>query len=599
MSNEVEFNSLTKDDVKITFEDSSHTSKPSEDEIAQHRKTRLALVVVFAGIVIMMVVVAVIIIIVAPKCEKKEEVPEEKKRNGDDEWLKHGIIYQVYPRSFKDSGEDGNGDLKGILEKMEYIIELGVQAVWLSPIYDMKNFTAIDPMFGTIEDFDKVIKEAHEKGIKVIMGFVPNHSSNKHPWFVESQKDVKNAYRDYYIWQGGPTKNQTPNNWISVFGGSAWTYSNTTKQFYLHQFSKEQPDLNLRNEKVKKAIQDALKFWLAKGVDGFNFDAVQFLIENDNYANETENGKYDASNPKYDMLEHTLTYDLDESRTLVKEFQDFLIKQNGSRPLLFTEVNGPYHKTSQYYEVSDIPLNFGLITKKEEQGMTLAQSINKTVIEYLASVPKGKTPNWVTGDDDHERIDSKVGEENRHAMNVLALTLPGLVSTYYGVEIGMLNGKITNPTDPMDNARTPMQWNADENAGFSKKKPWLEVGSNYKTINVATEKADNNSIYSKYKELVELRKEAATLIDGELKEVHTDRQVFSFTRSHDSEHFLVIINFSNKVWNGDLDKISGRGMVVFDTESKMVGQEVDVNKIKLNVGQAVILKNGENEWHLQ
>lgn len=598
MSNEVEFNSLTKDDVKITFEDSSHTSKPSEDEIAQHRKTRLALVVVFAVIVIVMVVVAVIIIIVAPKCEKKEEVPEEKNRSGD-EWLKHGIIYQVYPRSFKDSGEDGNGDLKGILEKMDYFTELGVQAVWLSPIYDMKNFTTIDPMFGTIEDFEKFIKEAHDKGIKVVMGFVPNHSSNKHPWFVESQKDDINAYRDYYIWQGGPAKNQTPNNWMSVFGGSAWTYHNTTKQFYFHQFSREKPDLNLRNEKVKKELQDVLKFWLAKGVDGFNFDAVQFLIENDNYADETEKSNYNASNPEYDMLNHTLTYDLDESRTLVKEFQDFLNKQSGSHPILFTEVNGPYDKTSKYYEVSDIPFNFGLITKLNEQGMTLAQSINKTVIEYLASVPKSKTPNWVTGDDDHERIDSRVGEDNRHAMNVLALTLPGLVSTYYGVEIGMLNGKIADQTDPMDIARTPMQWNADKNAGFTKGKPWLEVGSNHNTINVANEKEDKDSIYSKFKELVELRKKAATLSDGELKEVHTDLQVFSFIRSHDSEHLLVIINFSDKVWNGDLDKISGRGTVVFDTESKMVGQEVDVNKIKLNVGQAVILENGKNEWHLQ
>ena len=214
----------------------------------------------------------------------------------------------MYPRSFKDSSGDGDGDLKGILNKMDYFTELGVQAVWLNPIYDMKNYTAIDSMFGTMEDFDKFIKEAHEKGIKVIMGFVPNHSSNKHPWFLDSKKDDKNSYRDYYIWKGGPAKNETPNNWISVFGGSAWTFDNATKQFYLHQFSKEQPDLNLRNEKVKKELQDVLKFWLAKGVDGFNFDAVQFLIENENFGNETQNSNYNASDLKYDMLKHTLTF---------------------------------------------------------------------------------------------------------------------------------------------------------------------------------------------------------------------------------------------------------------------------------------------------
>lgn len=325
MSNEVEFNSLTKDDVKIRFEEPSHIpSKPSDAEVAGHKKTRLGLVVVFAVVVIAMVAVAVIIIIVAPRCIK-EAVPEEKKGNDtatDESWWKSAVIYQVYPRSFKDSNGDGNGDLKGITNKMDYLGDLGVQALWLNPIfqspwadggYDISNYTAIDKKFGTMAEFDDFIKEAHKKGIKVIVGFVPNHTSNKHPWFEASKKSKakENKFRDYYIWRDGAAeKNSTkpPNNWISYFGGSAWTYDNTTEQYYLHQFYEGEPDLNLRNEVVKKELKDVLKFWLGKGVDGFRFAGVQFLLEDEKFGDEPTNPNYNASDLKYDMLKHTLTH---------------------------------------------------------------------------------------------------------------------------------------------------------------------------------------------------------------------------------------------------------------------------------------------------
>lgn len=331
MSNEVEFNSLTKDDVKIRFEEPSRIpSKPSDAEVAGHKKTRLALVVVFAVVVIAMVAVAVIIIIVAPRCIK-EAVPEEKKGNDtlkgndtatDESWWKSAVIYQVYPRSFKDSNDDGDGDLKGITNKMDYLGDLGVQALWLNPIfqspwadggYDISNYTAIDKMFGTMAEFDDFIKEAHKKGIKVIVGFVPNHTSNKHPWFEASKKSKakENKFRDYYIWRDGAEKNGTkpPNNWISYFGGSAWTYDSTTEQYYLHQFYEGEPDLNLRNEVVKKELKDVLKFWLGKGVDGFRFAGVQFLLEDEKFGDEPTNPNYNASiDLKYDMLRHTLTH---------------------------------------------------------------------------------------------------------------------------------------------------------------------------------------------------------------------------------------------------------------------------------------------------
>lgn len=615
MSNEVEFNSLTKDDVKIRFEDSSGvSSKPTDEEVAKHRKTRLILVVLFAVAVVAMVVVAVIIIIVAPQCEKAEEVKEKGNGNEnlkgndtiDENWWKNAVIYQVYPLSFKDSDSDGYGDLKGIAGKMDYFTELGVNAVGLSPIYqspmadggyDISNYTAIGKTFGTMEEFEAFLKQAHEKGFKIIMEFVPNHSSDEHPWFEESKKAKdNNKFRDYYIWRDptGAGKDQPPNNWISVFGGSAWSYDNTTNQYYLHQFHKKQPDLNLRNDEVKEELKKVLKFWLDKGVDGFRVNAAQFLLEDENFDDEPQNSNYNMSDPTYNMLDHTLTYDLDGNREILSEFQKVLDEYD-SHPILVAEVMGSYAKTSKYYGMSDIPINYGLINKVARQGMTLSQGIEKTVEEYMASVPDGKTPNWVIGDHNNARVGSRLGEDNRYAMNTLALTLPGVALTYYGEEIGMLDGNTTNPKDKQ---RTPMQWNKEATAGFSTGQPWLPLASDYLTINVDTEKGDSKSYLNKYKELIKLRNNTA-FVSGTLKIVHVDTQVFSYVRTHEDEHFLVVINFSNKIWDGDLAKLSGLGTVVYDTQSKLAGKEkVDVNKLKLNVGQAVIVKNGDEKWHM-
>ena len=336
MSNEVEFNSLTKDEVKIRFEEPSRVpSKPSDEEVSKHKKTRIILVALFAIVVISMVVAAVIIIIVSPRCEKEKEKEKEKggEKSFDDSMFKGAVFYQVYPRSFKDSNRDGVGDIKGIIEKLDYFKELGVQVLWLNPIYkspmidngyDIQNYTAIDPEFGSMQDFDNLIAEAHKKGIKVVMDFVPNHTSDKHPWFVESSSSKANPKRDWYIWRDpifqsifetGPNGTNTttsatlpPNNWASVFGGSAWTFDSETNQYYLHQFYKEQPDLNLTNPEVKKALKEVMRFWLDKGVDGFIVDSVQHLLEDDQFRNEKVQPNYNASDLKYDMLDHSRTY---------------------------------------------------------------------------------------------------------------------------------------------------------------------------------------------------------------------------------------------------------------------------------------------------
>ena len=319
MSNEVAFNSLEKDDVKIAFDDSPDAPlKPTEKEIAAHRKTRLILVALFGVVVLVLVVVAIIIIAVSPRCSPKTTPAPGKanKTDDDDSWWKHAVIYQLYPRSFFDNSGDGNGDLKGISSKLDYFAELGVNALLLNPIYksnegyDVENYTSIDTLFGNMDDFENLLKDAKEKGLKIIMDFVPNHTSKKHPWFEESKKSKTGPKRDWYIWRNGTGENGTepPNNWLSVSGGSAWTYDSASKQFYLHQFKEEQPDLNLRNQEVKDELKKAMKFWLDKGVDGFRFDSVQYYAENDTFEDEPTLSGYNASNPLYDFLDHKFTF---------------------------------------------------------------------------------------------------------------------------------------------------------------------------------------------------------------------------------------------------------------------------------------------------
>lgn len=318
MSNEVAFNSLEKDDVKIAFDDSPDAPlKPTEKEIAAHRKTRLILVALFGVVVLVLVVVAIIIIAVSPRCSPKTTpAPGKANETDDDSWWKHAVIYQLYPRSFFDNSGDGNGDLKGISSKLDYFAELGVNALLLNPIYksnggyDVENYTSIDTLFGNMDDFENLLKDAKEKGLKIIMDFIPNHTSKKHPWFEESKKSKTGPKRDWYIWRNGTGENGTepPNNWLSVSGGSAWTYDSASEQFYLHQFKEEQPDLNLRNQEVKDELKKAMKFWLDKGVDGFRFDSVQYYAENDTFEDEPTQAGYNASNPLYDFLDHKFTF---------------------------------------------------------------------------------------------------------------------------------------------------------------------------------------------------------------------------------------------------------------------------------------------------
>ncbi|XP_070531688.1 amino acid transporter heavy chain SLC3A1-like [Ptychodera flava] len=479
------------------------------------------------------------------------------------DWWQTSVIYQIYPRSFKDSDGDGVGDLKGITSMLDHFADIHVQAIWLSPIYespmadfgyDISNFTAIDPIFGTMEDFDEMIEAMHERGIRLIMDFIPNHSSDQHEWFLESRQNRTNDYANYYMWydpnpecvdEGNEPEECPPNNWVSVFSGSAWEWEPMREQFYLHQFLKEQPDLNFRNQTVYQEMADAMEFWLKKGVDGFRVDAIKHLYEvEDVYQDEAPNPDYEPregeQQAQYDSLYHNLTTDFEEIHIVLRKFRQELLdpySQDGRYRFMVTEAYSDIDILIRYYGTddepeADFPYNFELIPLNAE--ILSGTQIHEMVDLWLQSVPEGRWPNFVLGNHDNSRIASRIGVEYLRAMNVMLLTLPGTPTTYYGEEIGMENIWVSyNDTqDPYaknnpccweeytrDPERSPMQWTPDPpSAGFSEtNETWLPVNENYQEgINVEDQKPerDPSSTMALYKLLAEERQKHKAIQQG-------------------------------------------------------------------------------------
>ena len=453
------------------------------------------------GAIILALVSAVlvnVVIFTVWKVYKERKVREEQKQ-----WWKEGVIYHIYPRSFQDSNGDGNGDLKGITNRLDYFEFLGIKILYLSPIfrspmvdngYDVSDFKDIDPLFGNLTDFDELLEEVHSRGMKLMLDFVPNHTSDQHPWFIESRSSKLSAKRDWYVWFDPAPGGGPPNNWVSVFGGSAWTYDVDTDQYYLHQFCPEQPDLNLRNAEVRQALNNVLMFWLDRGVDGFRVDAVPHLVEDSQFLDEPTKAEYDPERPRYDHLEHIYTKNLKANHKIVQEWRAVLDKYRDSYRILIGEIFGDHlQEAINYYggiikNEFDFPFNFGLLGLSRS---TTAEEVYQVICDYLAALPWGKWPNWVLGNHDVPRIGSKVSLEYSRAYNVLLLTLPGTAVTYYGEEIGMTDVVVPlkSNKDFRDPQRSPMQWSENKNAGFtSAAKAWLPVAKNFKTVNVEVQK---------------------------------------------------------------------------------------------------------------
>lgn len=542
-------------------------------------------------------------------------------------------MYQIYPRSYQDSDNDGTGDLKGIESRLDYFVELGVDAIWLSPIYkspmkdfgyDISDFRDVDPIFGTLDDFKSLLSSAHQRNIKVIMDFVPNHSSDEHEWFLQSLAKQE-PYTDYYVWadpkgfdeNGDPIP---PCNWVSVFRNSAWEYREERGQFYLHQFVVGQPDLNYRNTYVVDEMKDVLRFWLDLGVDGFRMDAVVHIWEDVHFYDEPESGNPDVTDPNdYGYYNHIYTANLPETREILGQFHQLIksyAETDGHDRVNMLEVYLSPQDIQPYFEVSDYPFNFGLIGF---YGGAKADWVLNSINEWLNNLPEGKIANWVLGNHDNWRIGSRVGPEMMDAFNMITLTLPGVAVTYQGEEIGMINTEISyedtvdpagcncgpdhfnDPQCSRDPERTPMQWSGTEkNAGFSDAdKTWLPVNPNFDTVNVESEKARNDSHLNVYKALVKLRYSDPAFEVGGVKGITRDN-VLAFSRTYDQAFYptyVTVVNFNDQDTTvdlfGEFNSVVESGAVLVSTSGSQgnnpVGTIANLRSLTMGPSEGIVL----------
>lgn len=508
-------------------------------------------------------------------------------------WWQRGIIYQVYPRSFMDSNGDGVGDLRGLISRLDYLRGLGVDAVWLSPIfpspmkdfgYDVSDYTGIHPLFGTLEDFDLLIREAHAHKIKLVLDFVPNHTSDQHPWFIESRSSRDNPKRDWYIWRDPAPSGGPPNNWLSNFGGSAWEYDPKTEQYYYHAFLREQPDLNWRNSQVIEAMLNVVRFWLERGVDGFRVDVLWHLIKDEQFRDNPVNPDWREGADPYQRLLELHTTDQAEVHAVVTRMRR-LVDQYQDR-VLIGEIYLPVERLVQYYGVNlsgvHVPFNFQLLLAKWH-----ARDIARIISQYEAALPKGGWPNWVLGNHDRPRIVSRVGSKQARVAAMLLLTLRGTPTLYYGDEIGMHDVEIPpeKVQDPFeknvpgrglgrDPQRTPMQWSAAKNAGFTAGKPWLPIAEDYAQNNVEAERDDPFSILSLYMQLINVRRGEPALEVGELERIDTAGDLLTYIRRDGESAFLVALNFGSEPQVIDISDRAGGGRITLSTGLDRAGESV-------------------------
>jgi alpha-glucosidase len=508
------------------------------------------------------------------------------------QWWQTGVIYQVYPRSFQDTDGDGVGDLRGITAWLDYLVGLGVDAVWISPFYpspmadfgyDVTDYTGVDPLFGTLEDFDALLAAAHAKGLRVILDFVPNHSSDQHPWFVESRSSRECPKRDWYLWHDAappgedwrPAPERVPNNWMSHFGGPAWTWDEGTQQFYLHSFLKEQPDLNWRNPEVRAAIYAAMRFWLDRGVDGFRMDVLWLLIKDEFFRDNPPNPVYDGA--QHDVKRVLPVHNADQSETqeIVAEMRAVLdaygptmgAANGGSSRVLIGEIYLPLPKLVRYYGAvpqlsgANLPFNFHLI-----QTRWAADAIADVIRSYEALLPAGAWPNYVLGNHDQPRLASRIGAQQARAAAMLLLTLRGTPTMYYGDELGMADVAIApeQVRDPAeknepgkgrgrDPERSPMLWVSAPNAGFTRPDatPWLPLEKGWETENAAAQSQRPKSMLVLYRKLLALRRQHDTLHSGAIADVEAEGSVLRFRRvglaDGESTDFQVLLNLGMEV----------------------------------------------------
>jgi alpha-glucosidase len=530
---------------------------------------------------------------------------------GDLKWWQRGVVYQIYPRSFQDASGDGVGDLRGILSRLGYLEWLGIEAIWISPFYpspmadfgyDVSYYTDVDPLFGTLSDFDELLEEAHRRDIKVIVDYVPNHTSDEHPWFVESRSSRNNPKRDWYIWRDPAPDGGPPNNWRSVFGGDAWEWDEGTGQYYYHAYLREQPDLNWRNPAVREAMLDVLRFWLERGVDGFRVDALRQLVKDEHLRDNPSNPDERGARSPYDALLPVYSTDRPEVHEAIREMRGVL-EEYGDR-LLIGELYLPIDRLVTYYGENNsgvhLPFNFHLISTPWD-----AREISALIDTYEAAIPQGGWPTWVLGNHDRSRIASRVGATQARVAAMLLLTLRGTPTLYYGDEIGMHDVEIPpeRVQDPLeknvpgkglgrDPARTPMQWDHGPNAGFCPQdaEPWLPVANDYRRYNVAAERTVQRSMLALYRRLLALRRAELSLAVGSYEPVEaTGDFLLAYARETDGCHFLIVLNFGHEPTTFDPGGHGALGRIVLSTHLDRDGEKVD-GALELRGDEGVILE---------
>ena len=549
-------------------------------------------------------------------------------------WWKEAVIYQIYPRSFMDSNGDGIGDLKGITSRLDYLKYLGVDVIWLSPVYqspnddngyDISDYRDIMDEFGTMEDFDEMLAQAHKRGIRIVMDLVVNHTSDEHKWFMESRKSKDNPYRDYYIWREGKEDGSAPNNWGACFGGPAWEHDDETDMYYLHLFSKKQPDLNWENPKVREEVFDMMTWWCDKGIDGFRMDVISMISKTEEMPDGEVKDLYGNPNPYCvnGPKVHAYLQEMNE-----KVLSKYDIMTVGETPAVTTELAKQYagedtHELNMVFQFEHVEGDgkYGKWTDEKVPLIRLKKIMSKWQTELY-----GKAWNSLFWDNhDQPRAVSRFGDDRPEHREMSAKMLAtclhmmqGSPYIYQGEELGMTNYPFRSEEEfrdiesvnaikewcdsgvvskedfwpcllkkSRDNARTPVQWDDTENAGFTTGRPWIGVNPNYTEINAKAETADENSVFHYYKKLIALRKQNPVMVYGKYELLLEDsEELFVYTRTLEEEKLLVVCSFSDKETVFDIpDEFVGKACLISNRENVY-----DKKQVVLKPYEAFVLK---------
>jgi alpha-glucosidase len=522
-------------------------------------------------------------------------------------WWRSAVVYEIAAISFQDSNGDGQGDLPGLLQRIDYLSWLGVGAVWLTPVYmspnqdfgyDIADFCAVDPRFGTLDDFDQVVRALHDSGIRLILDLVPNHTSDQHAWFRESRASRNNPKADWYIWTEAGANGGPPNNWLSRFGGSAWEWCEERRQFYYHSFLPSQPDLNWRNLDVREAMASTMRFWLERGVDGFRVDASAVLIKDDLLRDNPPDPEADDNTPPPQANIPVFTDDRPEAMGCIEYIREILDEYDAR--LLCGEVQGKIDRIGHFYGNSKprlhLPLNFALLDSEWN-----AISLQATIDAYFNAIPKGAWPDFVIGGHDKHRVASKIGQAQARVLAMLLMTIRGTPFLFAGDEIGSEQvaippERVQDPFEKLvkgfglgrDPERAPMRWDDTDGGGFTTGESWLPLSED-RSRNIMAQQRDGRSLLNLYRELIALRRREPCLLQGEYRPRRARNDILSYERRLNETEILVGLNISGEP---RLFEWQGRGVRLLSTGLDRSPGKLE-GPIHLKPNEGVIVKVAE------